>query len=153
MINLRRTKGFNHEVEILLRFHCNTMRLWKICHIPRESRIARKEKSNFKSFCLPTSCSCMQLSNFLSFLQQYCTPTLRVSNVQQQMGVLLPFKCHNVSQLQGKQSWAWAAVHLLSHGDWGAQGSSQRKSYRTEKQIKRYCEEGSRLPSALQWLL
>lgn len=80
-------------------------------------------------------------------------PTLGVSNMQQQMGVLLPFKCHNVSQLQGKQSWAWAAVHLLSPGDWGAQGSSQGKSYRTEKQIKRYCEEGSRLLSALQWLL
>lgn len=54
-----------------MRFHYNTMHLWRICHTPHESSNARKDQSSFKSFCLLTPCSFIQLSKSFSFLHQY----------------------------------------------------------------------------------
>lgn len=100
---------------MLVRFHYSTVLLWKICHTLHESSTARKEQSSFKSFCHPTSCSCMQLSNSLSFLHQYHIPTLQISNMWQQIGILLPFECLNARQLWGKQDTLPSVELSLSH--------------------------------------
>lgn len=135
------------------------MHLWRLCHTPHESSIARKEQSSFKSFCLPTPCSCIQLSKSLFFLHQYlCQLCMSTTCGNRPVfyylwSAVMQVSCKESRTLCPLQSWAWSMVHILSPGDWGAQDSSQGRSYRTEKQIRCSWEEGASPPAALQQLL
>lgn len=129
-------------------FHYNTMHLWKICHTPHESSTAGKEQRGFESFCLPTSCRCMQISKALPFLHKHLILTLLDSNMWQQSNLLLHFQCRYAIQLCGEDG----ALPSEPMGLRVLRAAPRTGVVVTEKQMECPCEKGSCLPSVLQQL-